>query len=563
MSVFTAVDPTLVFAGLDLLGFNEHEGAEFYLEAAGDDMTWGNPVPIDVWIASQLQDGSIVYTQRQDNREMFLRVKVEAADGVGLQAGEDALAQACNRRTTLEWTPPDGAAATTVFLIHTSHLEHLTGSPADAWDVEERRNARYYGLRVTAAPFTRSVDKVTLTAEPDGVAFTETVIDECTSTTGWTGNGTVSLLSGQAVRNIYTSPPVFTIWLERAGSVVLTQPYVRVKGSFDGGDPLQLVVDGTTYDAVAQTGGQWWYAVPAGTYSTFRVTASHDGGRGPSQPWTMKVWSLYQTNTTGFGSRRELARRFSDIPGSVRAPGDLVVSHPSTGLGDVLIYVYPDTGDYSPSLQQWRSGGGSTTSDSTLVSGKREPLDGGPTFTIPSINLPPAAYHVLVRLRHTSTSAFTVTYDAEIAGTTISRTVTVSMAAANTWQIVSLGTEHYPPVRVRESSDRDVTLTLDTPTAGVEFDAGWLFRATEVDSPTALIQVAAGSELDVTYQVADVDVPHDLLFVSDFYGGTRIEAMETPNIVPPSVRLYLVTTGTNDAEATLDYYPHWHGHAGL
>lgn len=552
---FTAVDPTLIFAGLDLLGYNEHEGAEFVYETLSDDWTWGNPQPVDIQLTSQVRDGSVTRTQRYDNREVYLRIKVRAADATGLQAGEDALAQVCGMPTTLEWTPPDGAAATTVFKVETSHLQHL------ADDLEERRTTRYYGLRIIAAPFTRSVDRVTVTATPDGVSFSETVIDEATSTTGWTASHPpVTLVSGQAVRTTYFGPPLYTLWLERAGSVTLTDPYIRVKAAKTKGD-LVLIVDGVTYTAVASGSGQWWFEVPAGTYSTIRVSNTYEGGRAPSKTYTLTVWSLYQTNTAGFGSRRELSRTFTDIPGSARAPGDLVVSHPTTGLGDVLVYVYPDGDNYSPSLQSWRTSGGALTSDSGTVSGKREPLNGTPTFVVPSVNVPPAAYHIVARIRHTSTASFQVTYTAEIAGTTITRTATVAMAVANTWQNVILGTEHLPPVRVTDTSDRDVTVTLTTATSGVEFDAGWLFRANELDYPSALIQVAAGSELTVTYQSADVDSPSELIFVGDHFAA-NFGSLESPQMQPPSVRVYLVTSGTNDAEVAFDYYPHWYGHAG-
>ncbi len=563
---FTDVDPVLLFAGLDLLGVNEHEGADFELEATGADLTFGNPAPIDVVIASQLQDGSIVHTQRHDNREIYLRVKVTAGDATGLQAGEDALAQACGRRTTLEWTPPDGSAATTVFKIHTAHLEHV------ADDLEERRNTRHYGLRMVAAPYTRSAERVSLEAIPDAAVFAETSVDQCTSTTGWTASDALTLVGGTSVRSTksgaFAADP-YSVWLERSGSftVPVGEEYVRIEYAKTFNGYIRLTVDTLgPLSPIAKAGGFAWFAVPAGTYSTLRFTGTHNPDVSPpGKPSTFQsvtVSSVYTTNVAGFNSRKELSRSFGEIPGSVRAPGDLIVSHPSNGLGDVLIYVYPDLGGYSPSLQPWRTGGGSTTADTT-VSGKREPLNGTPTFEIPVGNLPPGAYHVLARVRHTSTTAFQVTLSSEVAGTTVTRTATLQMDAANAWQVVAIGTEHLPPVRVRDDSDRLVTLTLTTATSGVEFDAGWLFRANEIGTPTALIQVAAGSEMSVTFQAADVETPQNLLFIDDYFAGDALGSLEAPSMTPPDVNVTIVTTGTDDAEAVFDFYPHWFGHAGL
>lgn len=559
---FTTADAELFFDTLDLFGGNTYGGADFTLSALGDDSTWGNPQPVDVWVSSQLRDGAVAYTQRYDNREMFLRVRVTATGADGLTAGEAALVEACGKRTTLEWTPPDNYAVTTVFSIETSNLEHIHD------DVDERRHARTYGLRMVARPHTRSQDQITLSAIPDGVPFSETVIDEATSTTNWTAKYTLSLVSGQAVRSSVTlasgrPAPNATNWLKRTASFTMTDTYLRVKASTTAGE-LSLYIDGVLYEPVATSSIFSWYEVPAGTYSQVEVRAS--AAFSPSgTEWKVTVWSLYQTNTASLGTRRELQRSFSDIKGSVRAPGELKVSHPANGLGNVLAFVYPaGLGDYSPPLHPHRTAGGAITSDTSVVSGGREPINGTPaTWVIPAAALPPGGYHFLANLRHTTTAGvYALTYTASVAGTTVTRNVKVTLDVANTWQIVSLGTEHLPPLRVKSDADRDVTITLAGP-ANVQLDTAWLFLANEYDAPTALIHVAAGAELSVSHQSPDSLMETPLVFVGDHAAGSAVKASGDPEFKPPRVRIYLVTTGTEDAEAELTYYPHWHTHAGL
>ena len=557
-----ALKPAVIFDGtLDLLGGNTYEGGSFIITAQGDDATWGNPQPIDVYLETQLQDGAVVFTQGHGNRDLFLRLRVRADDAAGLQAGEAALVAACGKRTTLEWTPPDGLAATSVFKIYTAHLDHVLDGD------QERARTRTYGLRLTASPFVQSVDLITLDAVPDGVSFSETVIDECTSTTNWTAKYTLSLVSGQAVRSSVTLPagrpaPNATNWLKRTASVTITDTYVRLKGSTTSGD-LTLVVDDVTYEPVAISGSYMWFEVPAGTYSTIEVIASADFTP-TGTDWKVTVWSLYQTNTAGFGSARELQRGFTDIRGTVRAPGELTISHDTDPLGEVLAYIFPTgLGDYSPPLQPYRTDGGSISPDSSLVSGGREPIDGTPTtWVIPSGSLPPGAYHFLAHLRHTTAAGtYPLTYTAEVAGTTITRTVNVTLDATNTWQIISIGTQHLPPLRVKGDSDRDVTITLAGP-ANMQLDTAWLFFADEYDTPTALIHVDAGSELTMSYQTPTPDIPTTLVYIGDHSAGVNVKAASDPEFKPPRVNLYLVTTGAENAEAQLSYYPHWHTHAG-
>lgn len=562
---------TLVFDGLDLIGENTYDGETFLLEAEGDDFTWGNPSPINTVLTAMLTDGALVYTQGYDNREAYFRVKVTGTTAGELQAGESALMASCGKRTTIEWTPPGNFAKTTVFKVQTATLEHAFD------DLDELNFVRTYGMRIVASPYTRSVDLVTLTAEPAaGAPYSETLIDQITSVTAWTASGTKTAHGdGQAVRSTdgpYGPFNEYDVWLQRSGSVTISAstPYILVRGTASFIATYTLTVDGVDYEPANTIGNFRWFLVPAGTYSTIRVTAHHDPVAAPGRPViadaTLTLWSLYQTSDPGLGTRRELAHTFPTIYGSVRAPGDLTISHDSNGLGDVLAYTYPTgLGDYSPPLSLHRTAGGSITADTTAVSGGKEPINGVPTtWTVPAIALPDGGYHIVMRMQHTTAAGtYAVTFTADVGGTTITRTVNVTIDGVATWQFVSLGTEHLPPLRLLDGSAKDITITLSSSVANLRLDTGWLFLADEYDRRTSLVQVEAGAAQQITYRIADVDFPADVVYLDDYAAGANLKAAETPHLAPPSANVYMVTTGTEDATVEFNYYPHWHTHAGL
>jgi hypothetical protein len=95
-------------------------------------------------------------------------------------------------------------AATPVFEIWTSHLEHVFD------DTAELRLTRRYGLRMTAKPNTRSDTLVTTGFAAGGGALTPTLVDACTSTTHWT------LYAG------YTNPTPVPVLASAGGQVTNT-----------------------------------------------------------------------------------------------------------------------------------------------------------------------------------------------------------------------------------------------------------------------------------------------------------------------------------------------------
>lgn len=559
--MMTTTNPVVTFGSLDLYGENDLNGIVFDLEMIGSDggLDWGRPEAVDVWVKSLLMDGSLVATQRHENRQVEMQVRIVADSADGLQSGEEALFLECSRPTTFTWTPPDETAATTVFIVLTSHL-----SPVVEDDLDERRLTRTYQLSLTCEPFTRSVDAITETVTPLGVVPAAAVlIDECTVSTGWTGSDTVSVVSGQAVRVTHYSGYVSTaeLWLQRAGTVVVTEAFIRVKMSTTIGNVTSttLSLDGTEYAPYAVSAGFTWFAVPAGTYSTMKIRVY--GGRPPPYPGTgfeyLTIWSMYQTNVATIGTRRELTH-VVDVEGSARTPATVVVSHASNNLGNIVVYTYPRAlGPYGPSLAGFRTGGGAVTLDATLVSGGREPLSATPTYTVPQENLPQGTYEIVALIRHTAAGKISLTWTATVAGVTSTGTVKVTIAAANTWQVTAIDWVDLPPLALKSTSDKSIVLTLLGP-ADSEVDIPWLFH-----TDGSYTVVADAAEKTLTIVAPEADQQGGMVYVGDHHPGAALKPWGRHQFIPTQIGLYLVTSGTEDAGVTLTYYPRWFTHARL
>lgn len=557
----------LTFADLNLLGENTRDGHTFLLETYGEGLDWGNPQPIETWVRAMLQDGSIAASQGSDNRQARLTVRVSADDPTALAVGESALHEATLRRTTLEWTPPGDDAVTTVFEVLASNLEQVTDDRA------EKRSQRAYGLRMTCYPFTRSVDKITtvltqVTTTPD-----EDLVNACNTLTGWTGTPgrTLSLVGGDAVRLTGTPefPPIgrpvaCSLWLRFGGSINLTDathPYLKFTVNLSK-SPLNWTLhlnDGDAINPAARIGGKVWFKVPPGIYTSLTLQAWMPISAGDTSV-KLTVHQIDASNVAGVqGTGRQMIREVP-VAGSARAQGDLQVTHATDGLGDTILYTYPPQGlgDFSPALMQFRTGGGSQTADSTLISGSREPLDGGtpPTYTIPAQSLPAGAYRLLARMRSTSgTGNRTITWTATVAGKSTTKTASINFPVVNTWYTVAVEQMLLPPVALKDDSESTVVMTIAS-SSGMQLDTAWIYH-----EAGALTWVKAGSELSVSVESPTIDRPMPAVWAGDHNPGNDVESWGFHEFVPPAVTTHMVTSGAVDASLMLEQYPWWHTHA--
>lgn len=553
----------LTFNGLDLLGTNSHDGKTFTLAALGDDATWGNPQPVEEWIVAMLQDGAILGSQRADNREARLRVRVTALDGEALAAGEAALVLALHRGT-LEWTPPDGWAPTTVFEVEAASLEHVFD------DIGELRLERVYGLRMVCQPYARSVDKVTTVAAPTVGALVEATVDACASTSTWTASDSgPTVIGGSSLRTTHTltdQTSAFTMWLRKTATIDLTSattPYIRVDATASMSiGTWRLRVDGTDYAPVATVGSLMWFSKPFqstwGTVATLELRYTIPQRSAPGKPVTtasLTVADVSRTNMTGtFGTTRQQTRVI-DVPGSVRGPGDLTVTHPNTALGSVLVYTYPtDLAPYSPMLHPFRSSGPSITTDTARISGGYSGMSTGVQFTIPQGYVPAGQYELLAMLRSSTTAGnVTIAWSATIGSTTLTGGARIPIDTS--WGIASLDMIDLPPVAQAPDSTANVVLTLTH--ANVLIDTAWIFN-TEGD----LTWVDNVASTQLTIATPTPDHPHPAVWDGVSH-ATGIQGWGQHKFTPPQVSVCTVTSGPTDTTTTLSGYPWWHTHAGL
>lgn len=542
------LDPVqeLTWDELDLYGENEFEGQTFTLDFLGDGSSWSNPQPIETWVRAMLLDGSIGSRRGHDNRTPTLVIRASAETGPGLAAADAALALTGEKQgTALIWTPPDGDTPATVFDVDMADVQQSTDFD------NELRLERIYTIALNCQPFARSLEETYEEAVPATGVAAPTVIDECTATTGWSSpDGTVIVYSGQAVGVAVSKSPLrlvrSTLDLSDA-----TRPYLRIKWGASSKIPPIVNTASGSYQAIASQGGYSWYEIPDAVYGPVTFTLMLGGT-------FFRIWQVAETASVGLGTRRELARTMS-VGGSARTLGRLVVDHPSNGLGNVLVFTYPeDLGQYSPPLMPYRTGGTGQTAEATNVAGTKEPINGTPTFTIPAEALPSGYYRIVLRMRHTSTAAVTISWSASVAGVTSNGSGKVKMDAANTWQYATIDGAYLPPVRIADGADRDVTFSLTTATAGVEMDTGWLLHSDGV-----VTIVAAGSEKTVTIESASPEFPAGMLWVGDHYpGAAAIGALGQHEMTPPRVLMHTVTDGTEDATVGLYHYARWRHFAG-
>lgn len=560
--MITGTDPQVTWDTLNLFGTNTVGAETFRLYMEGDDLDFGNPQPVDVWIKSLLADGSLSRTESHDNREVGFRVTVVGDTYPALQAGEQALFAASHKATTFTWTAPRVDAITTVFAVVNSQVDRVTD------DLDERRNEATYMVKLVCEPWTQSATPFSVDAIPvGGVTPVSDVIDECTSLTGFTGSHTRSVVSGGNAVRVTKDPgnnmADLTMWIQRTASVTITQPYIRIKA--DGSqsfDSVTLTVGSVVYTPINSSGGNYWFEVPAGTYSSIRATITYDAvtlGRPNLAPQYFTLYSIYQTNVSSFNTRKELQQTFT-VPGQVRAPCDLSISHATNGLGDVIVYTYPpDLAVYSPGLGQFRSSGGTQTAASDCVAGTREPVQDNPTYTIPVNLLPMGSYHLVARMRNTAVGWATINYSAGIGAVgQVSGSVRYYFAVANTWYIVPLDWVTLPVSRQKGTSTANVLLELDTATTTVQLDMPWIFHT---DGDISI--VSAGAEKTVQILSPTPDEPGGMAWVGEQYpAGTALAALGRHLVTPPTTTIYTVATGTDDPAANVQGTARWYGRAG-
>jgi len=593
----------LTLGALDLLGENDYG----FIEALGDDGTWGAPQPIEVTLQSLLQDGSIVVTQGYDNREASLRVRLRASDSAALASLEAMLFAEIGKRNSLTWTPPDGWGPPTVFEVITSHMEHTFDDLSEAL-----RSERVYGITFTCEPFARSAEPFTVVGATTSDPSTPTpppptTVSTGSSTTNWTSSAgpttVASTLSSNPLlrmaynknavqsQHVYEYTAIMSVGSQRylvldwaisgvAAYMVSTSPAVEIFGASAGGSvdvSLVRVAQMLSPDNSGYTRTLWQIPDNVVTISRIRFTATmatlalnatkDTWGRG----FSIRLVQL-ASQALSSGTSRQKVMSVS-VPGSAPMVGSLQVSHPSTPLGDLLVYSWADDGSgYAPPLRPRCSSKAAGSADPSLYSGEQNPLSSPIVYRVPMNQLPRGLYVFYARLKRVTAGTVTVKVDgtartASDVSLLTSPTVSRSVALTTDWQIVPLGRMQLPTADVTGGYE-EISVSTATNDGAVFVDEVYACNVTI--GRTTIVSAAsmgAGGPLNVWVNSPTTDIPRPSVTAgvqpdgSDAYNIEAQTTCEDPHRwQPPSVNVFTACAAL-DATTTLTGYARWHTHA--
>lgn len=554
-------------------GVSDTYTASVYAEG----LDWGSPQAVDTVVETLLQNSSSVVTDRYDNREVTLTVGINASDGAALADAEAALFAELGKPNALTWTPPAVFGPSTVFRVVTSSTVF---SPDD---LTEAQGWRVYTIRLVCEAFARSVDEVVTEAlfqptdEGDPADPIDTLVDDCSSATGWSAllptSSSVSVASG-AVRN-----DTLDSWvdLRRTGSIDMSATPLLVvdaktnEGSgslyaqFNGGPGQGPVATGTSpYSSYTRH----WFEAPA-SIAEFNIGFIWHYGRTLGRLSITEVRK--QNNPPASGTLRQ---KFftAEVVGSAPSDGTIEVYHDEDALEDVLLYTYPPDGQgFIPALRPLLSSSGTTTPDDDLISGGSNDLAAvAVSYDIPATQIAVGTYEIGAWLASDATGdrdiavAVSTIVGADTVGST-SFTKTYDFYDVDTWYYVPLGRIELPLNHVGADSEAVVRVTLSSPDAsGIDVDETYAFN---VESG-ALTVVACGDSTRLWANAATLAWPMPSIMRgtledgSDSFAPTEgVSAWGVHEITPPSVNVFAVTRGALDAGVRLTQTPAWHTHA--
>ena len=589
----TVVDPALSFGSLNLIGLSEDGLYELRALGSGDGTNLAAaPDAITATMQSFVQDGAIVATTGHENRTLTVAVQVlegvNADPGAGLAVGEAALVEQCRATwdgqiVPLSWTPPVSDAPTSVWQCTAAELGAADWDDFDELDPEHR--GALYLLTLTCNPWAYADTQVTETipapTSSDPVTPTVTVVDDCdyasasaAETAGWSVGSGDTLGVGATYVYSYQAPVsgAKAVKLSRSFDSVdmSSTPYLRLNVVIPGwpGNPLTVkyAINGTTVAPAANDGIYIWLHAPATLTSLdIIVTAAHD-----LDELYIYCFDVSRADMIAAGTltQHEVYRQF-EVQGSVRTPASIAVRGvtPSTqadsALGQSLVYTTRADGVAVPALRAALQSGPTETTDTTAYSGKASALSTTHTFLLDASTVASGGYDLLARVQASSTGTKSLTWTAKtlVGGTAVddgqSGTVSVSIAAANTWQVVDLA--HLALPTTQSGSGGQVQITLSSTT--LTLDDAWLF---DLDHGQLTV-LDAGDNTRVWLDASSFASPTWRVWVgseedrSDAYVPSDALCSQQHEVAPSVVNVFVASA--NPPEVSLTYTPAGHTRA--
>jgi hypothetical protein len=579
---------TLTYGALNLT-------ASPYLVPFGTDL--GSPQNEANPLAFLLQDGEIELSSRASNRTIVFDVLIEGASLTALATAEAALVAETEKvLNTLTVDPGDGAPAT-VFEIFRGQVSLLRD------DTYELARMRRYTVTVRALPFPRSAAE-TVTSALAASGSTTTLVNDGSATTNWTGSVSAGVLTGPTVvsgavkvgTNAALTGDVTVSAILTASITTSSTKFLPVdwKPESPAGSPtIRAFGDGVEltkfFEGPSPTAGftrTYFGPVTASSIAVLRldsrtnITSVYGFG-------TAAVRSLYIDNINrtdvrpAIGTTRQQLRSI-DVGGTERAPGCLAVEHASSALGDVLVYVFPDsvgTQGYSPPLRQYLTTTAGTA-DSTLVSGAKNDIKSGfMSFDVPLNRLADGLHLLEARVLTTGTLSAAIQWTAQAfvnsTGVGTQQTGTLTTTAPYGMTILPLGRVLVPGVDIDPAVSNAVmriTLNGSGGASTIVVDEAWLFN---IDVGQLIGPVVCGTASPASGGAANrlfIESPSTLVprptirigFAADrsdsFYPAS-LGGWQQPLFYPSRANILTVTTNAQDASATFRAFRRWHTNA--
>ena len=567
--------PTFTFGDLTLTDYPF--GVEF-----GTDL--GNPENVVETITARLLSGEIDRVTHVSNREVAIPLLIEGADMAEIAEAERLLHIECQKeRNTLQIDPGDGYGATSVFYTFQAEPQFVRN------DDEEQALLHRWRLVFKAAPYVRSVDEIITEAEfqpvdggGDPVTPIDTLVDDCSSTTGWSAVWSGSSVGAIETGSVNNEPAVSFPRLRRTGTIDMTStPYLVLDAKVgNGGGVPTLSVNGGTGSKPEGSGAspyasagytRYYFRSPVTSITQFELSYQFGGS---------KVGRVYVTEVRKQNSppaSGTLRQKFFtvDVAGSAPSDGTLEVYHDTDSLGQTILYTWPLDGQgFTPALRPFMVSSGPTTADSSLISGGRNDLAATLVrYELPSTQVVAGTYEVGAWLRSNTaaTRGLTLALATRSAGATVGyfeTTFPVTFAAANTWYYVPLGRFELPLNHVAPDSAATVRVELDarTDSSGIDVDEAYLFNI-ECGS---LTMVDCGTAKRLWVGAATLDWPMPTVMLGSLADGTdsysagdAVSAWGVHEAVPPSINSFVVTRTALDSGMRHRAVPAWHTNAGL
>lgn len=573
----------LTLGGLSLDGIDSvltDEGWMLRVKSAASGTSFGTSEAVVSAVDAMGADGGQARIDGYANAVTTLQLQILGVDATALAKGEAAvrrvLPDGWGAPVDLLWRAPDGQAPASVRVVLTGVL----GSPSTGseWDRDEVRLARTFPLVLTHRPGVRSEHLTITAALPPSATAETTVVDDCTSATGWTARltdwSTAPVLTAGANGLVVEHPPSTgpkMVQFTRAGVVNFAAlPYLVVEARVAGDSRVarweasgtlrapmvsQALSDGFTR-YVFRTSGV------ASQFFVMRLTGTVAAGGGGA--YIRKVSLTSQHSATPRQSARII-----NVGGTERTPGTLTVSsrNGTTATGLTLIHTCPDDGTgYDPDLNRWVTSGPAQVDDVNAPMGGWRTLTDYLNAVVPWHTFPAAtSYQIGALVRSDTAQEVTIEWSAwswidsvptrQVLG---ERIVTLE-AGKLAW--VPMGRTTLPTIQARRGG---VMLSLNQ-TAGTAVKVGgwYAFRSgrdsalTVVDSPKPrlFIEVGEGSEPG-SWMIGDAADGSDAYTLPSGIKSPGVHVFRAGRVAS-----YVVTQNTNDPAVEFAHHHWWTANA--